>query len=73
VAWNPDVLDLQSHLCSGGILLTGTLLPDNSRISLINTYGPCSGRRQFWETVDSRGLLDRDDLIIAGDFILQLV
>jgi hypothetical protein len=58
-AWNPDVFDLQSHLCAGGILLTGIHLPDNRRISFLNAYGPYTGRRQFWELVESRGILDR--------------
>lgn len=66
VAWNPLVFDLQSYLCVGGILLTSVYLPDNSRISLLNAYGPCTCRRQFWDLVESRGFLARDDLILAG-------
>jgi hypothetical protein len=66
-AWNPIVFDLQSYLCVGGILLTGVYLPDKSRISFLNAYGPCTGRRQFWELVESKGFLARDDLILAGD------
>jgi hypothetical protein len=68
VAWNPNLLDLQPFLCVGGILLTGVHIPDKRRISLINVYGPCSGRRLFWENLEASGLLDLRNLIIAGDF-----
>jgi exonuclease III len=46
-AWNPNIVDLQPYLCAGGILLTGVHIPDKRRISMINVYGPCSGRRLF--------------------------
>jgi hypothetical protein len=68
VAWNPYLLDLQPFLCVGGILLAGVHIPDNRRINFINMYGPCTGRRIFWENLNASGLLDRRNLIIAGDF-----
>jgi hypothetical protein len=67
VAWNPILFDLQPFICVGGILLTGIHLPDNKRISFINAYGSCSGRRSFWEKVEAKGLLSMDALILAGD------
>jgi hypothetical protein len=39
-------------------------------INLLNLYGPCSDRQFFWEKIEARGLLDLDNLIIAGDFNL---
>jgi hypothetical protein len=67
VAWNPIVFELQSFLSVGGILLTGIHTLDKSRICLLNAYGPCTGRRQFWDQVESKGLLAHDAPIIAGD------
>jgi hypothetical protein len=40
------------------------------RYNLLNLYGPCSNRQHFWEKLEVRGLLDLDNLIIAGDFNL---
>jgi endonuclease/exonuclease/phosphatase family metal-dependent hydrolase len=48
-------------------LLTGFHIPDNNRICFINAYGPCTGRRLFWEQVDSNGLLAQENLILVGD------
>jgi hypothetical protein len=67
VAWNPNVFELQPYLCAGGILLTGSHIPDKRRICLLNVYGSCIGRRQFWEQVEAKGLLAQSDLILAGD------
>jgi hypothetical protein len=47
--------------------LTGIRLPDKRRIYFLNVYGPCIGRRQFWEKVEAKGLLAQGDLILAGD------
>jgi endonuclease/exonuclease/phosphatase family metal-dependent hydrolase len=67
VAWNPNIVELQPYLCAGGILLTGIHIPDKRRICLINVYGPCTGRRLFWEHLEAKGLLDQSNLILAGD------
>ena len=67
VAWNPLVFGLQSYLRVGGIFLTSVYLLDKSMISFINAYDPCTGIRQFWDLVESKGFLARDDLILAGD------
>jgi hypothetical protein len=67
VAWNPNIFELQPFLSVGGILLTGIHIPDKRRISFLNAYGSCSGRRQFWEQVEAKGLLAQDNLILAGD------
>jgi hypothetical protein len=60
-----NILDLLPFMCAGGILLTGVHLPNKRRINLINVYGPCSGRRQFWEILEAKGLLDQSNLILA--------
>jgi endonuclease/exonuclease/phosphatase family metal-dependent hydrolase len=70
VSWDPSIFYLIPHLCSGGILLTGTCLWNNQHISLLNTYGPCTERKLFWDKVANRGLLDLANLIIAGDLNL---
>jgi exonuclease III len=70
VSWDPSLFDLTPHLCSGGILLTGTCLWNNTIISLLNIYAPCSERRFFWDKVANRGLLDLANLIIVGDLNL---
>jgi hypothetical protein len=67
VAWNPNIFELQPFLSVGGILLTGIHIPDKKRISFINAYGPCSGRRHFWEQMEAKGLLAQENLILAGD------
>jgi len=67
VAWNTIIFYLQPFLSVGGILLIGMHFTDNSRIFFINVYGPCSGRRIFWEQVEEKGLLSMDSLILVGD------
>jgi hypothetical protein len=57
VAWDPNVFDLKPYMCVGGILLTGSYIPDKRKLCLLNVYGPCIGRRQFWEQVEAKGLL----------------
>jgi hypothetical protein len=46
------------------------LLENNSQINLLNVYGPCSERKDFWEQVATRGLLASNNLIVAGDLNL---
>jgi hypothetical protein len=70
VAWDPDKYDFYPYICCGGILLSGTLCITNKQINLLNLYGPCSDRQFFWEKIEARGLLDLDNLIIAGDLNL---
>jgi hypothetical protein len=45
---------------------------NNKRINLLNVYSPCSDRHNFWEKVEARGLLDLENLIIAGDLNLTI-
>jgi len=47
--------------------LTGIHIPNKRNISFINTYGPCTRQRHFWEQVDAKGLLAQNNLILAGD------
>jgi endonuclease/exonuclease/phosphatase family metal-dependent hydrolase len=67
VSWDPNFFDLVPVLSCGGIFLSGTSLADKRKVSLLNVYGPCQDRKNFWEKVDGRGLLAHDDLIMAGD------
>jgi hypothetical protein len=70
VAWDPTKFDLSPFLCCGGMLLSGTFLFNNKRIHFLNIYGPCTDRQTFWNKVEARGLLDLENLIIAGDLNL---
>lgn len=70
VTWDPTFFYLASHLCCGGILLTGTCLWNNNPISLLNVYGPYSERKLFWDKVANHGLLDHANLILASDLNL---
>jgi len=67
VAWNPNIFELQPFLSVGGILLTCIHIPDKRRISFLNAYGSCYGRRKFWEQVEAKGLLAQDNLILVMD------
>ena len=67
VSWDPNFFDLVLILGCGGIFLSGTSLADKRKVSFLNVYGPCQDRKNFWEKVDGRGLLDHGDLIMDGD------
>jgi hypothetical protein len=54
VAWNPNIVDIQPYFCVGGILLIGIHIRDKRRISMINVYGSCIGRRLFWENLEAK-------------------
>jgi hypothetical protein len=65
VAWDPHSYDLVPYLCCGGILLSGTCRHSSiystfMALVLIDSF--------FWEKIEARGILDLDNLIIAGDF-----
>jgi hypothetical protein len=70
VTWDPTIYDFSPFLCCGGILLSGSSWNNNKSYNLLNVYGPCSDRQLFWEKIEARGLLDLDNLIIAGDLNL---
>jgi hypothetical protein len=40
--------------------------------NLLNTYGPCTERKSFWEKVENSGLLSLKNLVLAGDLNLTL-
>jgi hypothetical protein len=44
----------------------------NNRINLLNIYA-LFDRQLFWEQIEARGLLDLDNLIIAGDLNLTIM
>jgi hypothetical protein len=66
-AWDSNKFDLVPFLRRRGILLTGFCRWNNLQRNLLNTYGPCLHRKLFWDTVESSGLLDFQNLIIADD------
>jgi hypothetical protein len=70
VAWDPTKFDLSPYLCCGGILLSGSCCSNNKRIHLLNIYAPCTDRQLFWNNLEARGLLDLENLILAGDMNL---
>lgn len=64
------MFDISPFLCCGGILLTGTCLELKQPVTLLNVYGPCIERKDFWEKVVAKGLLERRNIILAGDLNL---
>jgi hypothetical protein len=63
----PYKVRLHPYLSCGGLLLTGSCRWNNQLINFLNIYGPCQNRKFFLGTVESRGLLDLQNLVIAGD------
>jgi hypothetical protein len=47
-------------------------LESKRQISLLNAYGPCVERKNFWERLEDSGLLTQKKLILAGDLNLTL-
>jgi hypothetical protein len=69
-SWDPTLFDLSPMLSPGGILLSETCFELNTSINLLNVYGPCADRKDFWERLDDLGLLAAKKLILAGDLNL---
>jgi hypothetical protein len=72
VAWDPSLYNLKPFLTSGGILILGTCLASKQEIALLNVYGPCVDKHNFWSNLDAIGLLSIPNLVIGGDLILIL-
>jgi hypothetical protein len=72
VAWNPDLLSLNSFMTKGGILLSGRYLPTGQEMAFLNVYGPCSNRPHFWNQLAASGLLSLPNLILGGDLNIIL-
>lgn len=68
--WDPAHFSLTPMLSPGGILLTGTSLELHCSINLLNLYGPCTDRKEFWQRLDDLGILAAENLILAGDLNL---
>jgi len=66
VIWDATKFDLHTYMCCGGFLLSGTCKWNNLQISFLNSYGPCQNRKYFWDKVETCGLLDLHNLILAG-------
>jgi hypothetical protein len=72
VAWDPGFFDLVPFLTCGGLLLRGRCLATNQELALLNVYGPCKDKTQFWTQLASSGLLDIPNLILGGDLNITL-
>jgi hypothetical protein len=66
-SWDPNFFVFDSFLSTGGILLTGHSIEDKRKLSILNVYGPCQNRKDFWASVEASGILAQKDLILAGD------
>jgi hypothetical protein len=57
VTWDPAAFILSSMLSPGGILLTGKKSGTESIYQPTkHVYGPCTGRKDFWQRLDDLGL-----------------
>jgi hypothetical protein len=73
VYWSLGILlSSISPRCSvrGESCLSGTCLELNRPINFLNVYGPCTGRKEFWQRLHDLGLLAAENLILAGDLNL---
>jgi hypothetical protein len=52
--------------------LTGYCLESRRQLNLLNVYGSCLERKQFWENLELSGLLNLKGFILAGDLNLTL-
>jgi len=72
VSWDLNYYDLVLFLTCGGILLTGICLATKRHFSILNVYGPCVERKDFWESLGNSGLLAQKNLILVRDLNLTL-
>jgi hypothetical protein len=70
VSWDPNMFEITLFLCCGGILLTCTCLELNQSVTLLNVYGPFIEKKDLWEKVVVKGLLECKSLILVGDLNL---
>jgi hypothetical protein len=69
-SWDQNHFSFDPFLIMGGILLTGHSMVDKKELSILNVYGPCQNRKDFWISVEAVGLLRKKKLIMAGDLNL---
>jgi hypothetical protein len=67
VAWDPILFNFHPFLTCGGILLSRNDIATKRNYNLLNIYGPCLERKDFWNSLASSGLLSLRNLVIAGD------
>jgi hypothetical protein len=66
------MFDLHPFLSCACLLLTGTCKWNSHPINFLNVYGPCQNKKTFWQQVESQGLLDLHNLVLAGDLNFTL-
>ena len=64
--WNPQICDLKAFSSTVGILLTGRLRGCDTKLKILNIYGPYHGRVAFWDNLAGSGLLKDPALILLG-------
>ena len=69
--WNPLTYSFKPHITCAGILLKG-YLRGFEQLNLLNVYAPYNDRKEYWDRVDASGLLNLENLILAGDLNLTL-
>jgi hypothetical protein len=56
-SWDPKCFTFDPFLSIGGILLTGNSIEDKRKLLILNVYGPCQNRKEFWASVEASGIL----------------
>jgi hypothetical protein len=67
VTWDPNLYELVPFLTIGGIMLIGRCIINQREIALLNIYGSCLDRKQFWCSMVDSGILSINNLIITGN------
>lgn len=67
VAWDPNVFAFKVFSTPWGMLLKGSFCGNHHSLSILNCYAPYRERQSFWVSLQGSGLMNLDDLIIAGD------
>jgi len=65
--WNPRVCLFKAFSTVAGILLSGRIRGCESRVKILNVYGPYNERVAFWDRLAGCGLLKDPSLILVGD------
>jgi exonuclease III len=58
-SWDPNFFTFDPFLRMGGIILIGKSIEDKKELLILNVYGPCPNRKEFWALVEAAGLLGK--------------